>query len=237
MNGGTPGGRTAFCTSEGYQVHKQSLSSLWKIQSLCYWEKISQMMARKGGGPSSLDTSASVLHGEDTAASLTRGGMDMPNKNVQFTSRAGKDTPGLMDRGSPKRIRRPHPPRSSPGELSEGGGGTGMSTPGVDCPARRGDPLDSPLGPDEDCLHTHFIHGQFQSILYLGGSAFRRAYILVSWMTRTCRRHSRKHPPWKLSIEVCFLCRVLGRPWTDPTLPRVFTQPFSHRGTDRFPYK
>jgi hypothetical protein len=120
---GAPGGRTAFCTSEGYQVHKQSLSRLWKIQSLCYWEKISQMMARKGGGPSSLDTSASVLHGEDTAASLTRGGMDMPNKNVQFTSRAGKNTPGLMDRGSPKRIRRPHPPRSSPGELSEGGWG------------------------------------------------------------------------------------------------------------------
>jgi hypothetical protein len=22
MNGGTPGGRTAFCSSEGYQVHK-----------------------------------------------------------------------------------------------------------------------------------------------------------------------------------------------------------------------
>jgi hypothetical protein len=147
----------------------------------------------------------------------------MPNKNVQFTSRTGKNTPGLMDRGSPKRIRRPHPPRSSPGELSEGGGGTGMSTPGVDCPARRSNPLDSPLGPDEDCLHTRFINDEFQSMLDLGGMCFPEGIhpglMDDQDLPGTLRGHSRKHPPWKLSIEVCFLCRVLGRPWTDPTVP------------------
>jgi hypothetical protein len=83
--------KTALCTSEGYQVHRQPLKDSLEDKVIVLLEDILG------------DDRGPVCMGQDATAFADQGERGvMPSKNMKLTHARGKEYPGLLNRGSPR---------------------------------------------------------------------------------------------------------------------------------------